>query len=649
MGKSAHPTVYIVVVSWNGRDLLPACLDSVGFQTYQEKKVLVVDNGSTDGTQSIIRQRYPGVVLIENSSNLGFCKANNIGADHALRAGADYIVLLNQDTEVDSRWLEELVRTAEGDRSIGAVASRIRLYSHKALINSVGVEMNYAGLAWDRGFGRVDDARCIWPDEVLGVTGCAMLLRAEIIQHLGLFDSHYFAYYEDLDLSVRLWEAGYRLVYTPHALLYHRFSASLGNESPRKTLLIKSNRWRFILKHFPLGPLLTKHAPVLIFLEVRFLFRLLRQRHISSFWLFVRSYCRTLLGLPSILRYRLSSRRRLGEVPVWWRFVLPGYNEPGIFIPRLDYRQVESDAEAATERLIMGVNDTCLGEGWFHLNFPVGGTPNRRMIPAFRCFGRSATCFLRVSRPGNYILQLHVSHAFAALGPLQLSIMCNEKEVGRLPIETYCGEWWTLQFPVQLDRDTATIQLIVDGVIPREESGALSDLGLRVNEVGLILPGSSLLRSVNLWNQFTCAEKFSATSRDPSILRASLSVVGEPVMLNQTLELVISAQNQGDTLWLTQDSTKTIGYVTIGAQLFDEFGDALGEAGPRGTFDHSVLPGECQEVNLRLALPVNFLKGRVKIDLVDEQITWFEGVGSKPLFVDLPWQAISTFTCKVGQ
>ena len=175
--SSNLPAVYVVILSWNGREFLPACLDSVRLQTYRNRTVVVVDNGSTDGSQGFIQQQYPEVILIENGCNLGFSEGNNVGLRFALEAGADYVVLLNQDTKVETKWLEELVKLAEGDRWIGGVASHMRLFTHKTLVNSTGIEMNCAGSAWDRGFGRVDGTGYRWPIEVLGVTGGAMFFN----------------------------------------------------------------------------------------------------------------------------------------------------------------------------------------------------------------------------------------------------------------------------------------------------------------------------------------------------------------------------------------------------------------------------------------------------------------------------------------
>jgi hypothetical protein len=536
---------------------------------------------------------------------------------------------LNQDTQVYPRWLEELVRVAEEDPQIGAVASRMLLYTHKTLLNSTGSEMNYAGLAWDRGFGRVDGAEWAQPAEVLGVTGGAMFLRAEALRRVGLFDPRYFAYYEDLDLSVRLWEAGYRLVYAPEAVLYHKFSASLGGDSPQKIALFYRNRLRLVLKHFPFRELL-RHSRGILKEEARLLLKRLRRGSLSLFWLRLQSYWRAVLMLPDILLFRTKKRMRPCGSPSWWRFLSPSYephDPPGVFVPRLDYRFVETAEEAPGGRVLMGVNDTALGEGWYPLTQSGTG-------PAFRWFGRSATCFLRVSHPGSYILQLHLSQPLAALRPPRLQVFCNDKEVGRVQVETYRGEWWTVHFPAELEKTTATVRLVVENPILRQESGAYADLGLKVNEVSLLPAGSVLVRP-DMGRREGTPPEFAATSLNPSCLRAGLSLVEGPrKIVGRGVEFALSVQNQGDTLWLTE-AVGPRGYVVVGAQLFDRSGYPLGEVGPRGFFSRPLFPGEQEVVRMRLQLPNGSKGKRVKIDLVDESITWFEQAGSEPLLIEL--------------
>ncbi len=319
----SRPRVFVIVLSWNGGEELKACLGSLLIQTYPQKTLLVVDNGSRDKSPEMVRRDYPEVELRENGKNLGFAEGNNVGIRLALKKGADYIALLNQDARAHPLWLEELVRAAEEDPQIGALSSRILLDPPGTRLNSTGIEMNLAGLAWDRGFGQEDGKEWQKPAEVLGVTGGAMFLRARALKEVGLFDPGYFAYYEDLDLSLRLREAGYRLLYVPGAVVYHRFSSTLGENSPQKAALFYRNRLRLILKHFPPKELL-RHGRSILREEGLFLAKRLLLGPRKLFWLRLWSYGQALSMLPEAYRYR-RQKKGGGELPPWWPLLHPSY------------------------------------------------------------------------------------------------------------------------------------------------------------------------------------------------------------------------------------------------------------------------------------------------------------------------------------
>jgi len=414
-------------------------------------------------------------------------------ARRAVADGADYVALLNQDARADRRWVEALVRTAEADEAIGAVGSRILLDSYPGLLNSTGVLVNLSGCAWDRGFARADGSMWRQPTEVVAASGGAMLLRVAALRRIGLFDADYFAYFEDLDLGVRLWEGGYRVVYSPEAAVTHRFSFTLGDESFGKVLLVHSNRWRFILKHFPLGHL-ARLRPVLA-ADRQFADRLRMGAAHARLWF--RVYLRALAALPGALRYRLErgvSRERRQR---WWRFVEPQVGHPPIQVPAVDYDLLESAAEARTDRVVMGVNDRALGRGWYPLVRPQPTTFTEAEGPALREFGVSATCYLRVARAGAHTVQLHVAQRPEAAEPREVSVTCNGALAGRAAVGAGRGRWQTLHFPVTLVSDTAAIELRVEDPLRAEVSGARLDCGLQVNEISVLQADSPLLRPVS--------------------------------------------------------------------------------------------------------------------------------------------------------
>ena len=482
------PTVTVIVIGWNGGGLLRECLVSLREQTYP-CRVIVVDNGSTDGSQDIVRREFPEVRLIENARNLGFGEGNNIGMRAAMEEGVDYVALLNQDARADRRWVEALVRAAEADKTIGAVGSRMLLESHPGLLNGTGVLVNLSGCAWDRGFARADGAMWREPNEIVAASGGAVLLRVEALRRIGLFDADYFAYFEDLDLGVRLWEAGYRVVYAPDAEVVHHFSSTLGDESFGKLLLVHGNRWRFLLKHFPLG-LLLRLRPILAADRV-FADRL--RMGAANVRLWMRVYLRALSFVPSAIAYRLRQRVSRAQRERWWRLVERQVGYPPIQVPAIDYDVANESSSASTDRILMGVNDRSLGRGWYPLVRPLPTTFNESEGPALREFGIAATCYLRVARAGAYVVQLHVSQRAEAKDARSLTVICNGKVAGQRTISAN-GRWLTVHVPVALESDTAAIELRVDDPLRGEISGSRLDSGLRVNEVSVLRADSPLLR-----------------------------------------------------------------------------------------------------------------------------------------------------------
>ncbi|MBZ5555662.1 MAG: glycosyltransferase family 2 protein [Acidobacteriia bacterium] len=484
------PAVCVIVLSWNGGAVLKECLASLRAQS-QSARVIVVDNGSADGSQDLVRREFPEMTLIENGRNLGFGEGNNVGIRAAMDTGAKYVALLNQDARADREWVAALVRAAETDATIGAVASRLVLHSHRTLLNGAGVVMNLSGCAWDRGFARADGPQWREPCEVLGATGGAVLYRTDALRRAGLFDAAYFAYFEDVDLSVRLWDAGYRIVYAPDAVTTHRFSFTLGDESFGKILLIQSNRWRFILKHFSLGRF--RHPKSLLVVDKHFARNRLRMG-LRGVRLWLRVYARVLAALPDVLRYRLQHRTTKERRARWWRFVVNAVGFPDVFMPALDYDLMESAADAWSDRAIMGVNDTALGQGWYPLVRPVPTTFAEPEGPALRDFGSSATCFLRVAAPGPHVVQVHVTQRPESTQAREIQVICNGRDLGHAEVSAEHRGWRTVQFPVTLASDTATVELRVERPLLREESGAQVDYGVRVNEVSVLASDSPLLR-----------------------------------------------------------------------------------------------------------------------------------------------------------
>jgi GT2 family glycosyltransferase len=244
------PLIYVVIVNWNRANDTIECLNALARSDYSNYRLLIVDNGSTDGSPDAIKAAFPAAEVIANRDNLGFARANNIGIEHALQQGADYILLLNNDTLVDERLLTELVAVGESNPQIGMLVPKIYYHGGSGRLWSAGAQ-------WRRfpprvtiiGLGREDGPAYSIQREVDYATGCAMLVKREGFERVGMFDPAFFMYHEDYDFSARVRRGGYRIVYVPQAVMWHKVSASTGEESPLKWYYLGKYVAPFYLKH----------------------------------------------------------------------------------------------------------------------------------------------------------------------------------------------------------------------------------------------------------------------------------------------------------------------------------------------------------------------------------------------------------------
>jgi GT2 family glycosyltransferase len=213
--------VSIIVVNWNGESLLGNCLASLFQQTYSKREIILVDNGSTDRSVQFVKENFPDVKLVELSENRGFTGGNLEGAK--LAAG-EFIALVNNDTRADERWLASLVQPMLDDDRIGICGSKL-LLDRGDRINSAGIGITTAGVGFDRGYGNdASDYRSLEP--VFGSCAAAVLYRRAMLNEIGFFDDDFFLYNEDVDLSFRAQLVGWRCVYVPSAVVYHKMNAT---------------------------------------------------------------------------------------------------------------------------------------------------------------------------------------------------------------------------------------------------------------------------------------------------------------------------------------------------------------------------------------------------------------------------------------
>ena len=245
--------VSVIIVNWNGVQHLDPCLRSLALQTFRDFEVIVVDNGSTDGSAAFLKSVHPWVRLVELPENRGFAGGNNAG--YAVAAG-EYLVTLNNDTEVDPEWLKELVAAADGVPAAGMVASRICSHAEPDRIDSLGVRICRDGMS--RGAfrrQRYSGLRLEPVEEILLPSACAALYKRAMVEETGFFADEFFAYCEDTDLGLRGRWAGWGAVLATRAVVRHKYSLTGGAFSPLKLYLVERNHFLAVIRNFPL-PLL---------------------------------------------------------------------------------------------------------------------------------------------------------------------------------------------------------------------------------------------------------------------------------------------------------------------------------------------------------------------------------------------------------
>ena len=232
--ECAERLVYIVVLNWNGWQDTVECVTSCRKLSYGHFRILVVDNASTDGSEAILRDRFPDLEIVQTGANLGYAGGNNAGIRYAVERGAGYVWLLNNDTVVDPTALDEMVRIADEKPAVGMVGPKILLHSRPQYLNCIGSTINLrTGQPSLIGLGERDDGRFDEIREMDTLSGCSLLVKREVIDAVGLMDERFFLFYEETDWILRAKRAGFTMLYVPGARIWHKVSASVGgHQSP---------------------------------------------------------------------------------------------------------------------------------------------------------------------------------------------------------------------------------------------------------------------------------------------------------------------------------------------------------------------------------------------------------------------------------
>ncbi len=216
--------IAVVIPNWNGKDFIGACLKSLQSQS-QPAQIIVVDNGSSDGSSEYIAENFPQAELVRLDENTGFTGGVNRGIERAVENGCEFVVLFNNDAIADRDWLKNLLAAAKKYPGAGIVTGKFML-SDKKHIDSTGDLLSIYGISFPRGRGELDKGQYDKAGFIFGATGGASLYRIKMLKQIGLFDEDFFAYFEDADISFRAQSNGWKVYYEPKAVAYHKLGAT---------------------------------------------------------------------------------------------------------------------------------------------------------------------------------------------------------------------------------------------------------------------------------------------------------------------------------------------------------------------------------------------------------------------------------------
>jgi GT2 family glycosyltransferase len=302
------PRLTVVVPNWNGERFLSTCLGSLRCQSFEDFETVLVDNGSTDASVSFVSRNFPEVRILPLGENGGFSVAVNAGIK---ASRAEYVALLNNDTEVDTDWLEALVRAADAYPGAGSFASKLVNFDDRHILDGAGDVLRRSGLPYRLGHGEPDRGQYDEASLVFGACAGGALYRRSMLDEIGLFDEDFFANCEDGDLSFRAQLAGYRCLYVPESVVFHMGSATFGKRSPTATRLGTRNSLCMLVKNLP-APLVLRLLP---FALAGQLARLIVTASTSTLRAHLEGLAGALLLLPLMLRKRREIQKRR-RVPV---------------------------------------------------------------------------------------------------------------------------------------------------------------------------------------------------------------------------------------------------------------------------------------------------------------------------------------------
>jgi GT2 family glycosyltransferase len=317
--------VSVIIVNWNGKEFIQKCLNGLNEQT-QKHSIILVDNASDDGSLEYVQKHYPEVKTIALPENVGFSAANNIAIKSV---NAEYVAMLNNDAVPQPLWLEKLVDALETNPEAGLAASKMLFYDNPEVIDRAGDVFTTSGTALLRGRGKPSEMYNE-KEHVFGACAGAALYRTEMLRDIGLFDEDFFLLNEDVDLSFRAQLLGYKCLYVPEAIVYHKASSSIVDDSPISIYYNHRNlEWVYI--HNMPGSLIAKTIlPHMIYVFAAFFFFVAKGRSIE----FIKAKYHAIKGFRRAIdkRRRVQANKKVTNAYIWSLF------EKERLLPRLTRR-----------------------------------------------------------------------------------------------------------------------------------------------------------------------------------------------------------------------------------------------------------------------------------------------------------------------
>lgn len=418
----ATPLVSVIVLNYNGESIIRRCIDSLLAQSYTNFEIIVVDNNSTDRSLSIISGylKTGRITLVRSSRNLGVPGGRNLGL---LRAEGAVVAFIDNDGFAHRDWLAEGLKTLLAEQRIGAIAPLVFFARNTLILNGAGGTLNLQGYGGDICFNTPYEFATI-PCEVLYPMGCGMIFRRSVLDRVGQFDSCLFNYYDDVDLGIRTWKAGYKVVVSRRSRVYHDFSYTDGMLKS-KVLLCERNRLRTIFKHFSIA-----HVLRWVIHDIPYSMRYLLTPSLRT--VPIRAWSWNLRHLISALRWRarfVTDQRSFGHLldPTWGSYPLPTADNQS-FRPSIQ--------DACNTLVIDGHSELPqLQFGWHHLE--------RDGAVNFRWTESHASALFAVASPATL-----VSFRMRVALPVQLIVRLRslgdlEARVSRTinPVSTGWSDW----------------------------------------------------------------------------------------------------------------------------------------------------------------------------------------------------------------